>query len=142
MSTHYDFNESNWMDEIKMHYAHNTDIEFDTVCYCDEFTEDDVEFAQDVFIGDVKTTYITTLEEDVLTVFDMPTTTFKSKWSEKVWAKFRDESYVICPICGEKKAEFVAGKFIFGDYVKQYYCNAHHDAYITNGEFVKTGVLL
>lgn len=145
MSTYYDFNESNWMDELKMHYSHNEGVDLDkmTVCTSDDFCEDDIKFVADVFVGDVKNTYIVTFEDDDhMTIFEMTTTEFKSEWSEKVWAKLREDNYVVCPVCGEKKAEFVAGKHCLGSYFKQFYCNAHHDAYIMDGaRFVREGVL-
>lgn len=147
MSTHYDFNESNWMDEIRLHYSHNTDVEFDVVSHADEslFRDEDIELVLDVFVGDVKTTFITTLDEDgELTIFEMPTTVFKSKWSEKVWAKFRaDFNDTVCPKCGKRMAHSVAGKSLGDIQVNQFFCEGCGNGWVghPNGEYIRDGVL-
>ena len=105
------------------------------------FKARDVKTVQDVFIGDIFAHIVCELD-GALAIFTMAKTVFMEKWSERVWAKFREDNYVVCPLCGEKKAEFKCGA-TYLERLEQYYCYNCNEAYITNaqGKFMKVGTL-
>lgn len=157
MSTIYDFDENNAFESIETHYFNDGyDVEslmedgnVSIICADGEFSDDFINNVEDVFVGlKSNRTFIVVKVEDFdanevqLLVFEMTTEEFKANWSESIWKKFREDRYVVCPLCGERKAEFCSGA-TYMERLEQYYCNNCHEAYVTNGygKFMRKGTL-
>lgn len=149
MSTIYDFNEDDYINAISNHYF---DDGWDIAGFVEDgetevyeasrgFKARDVQTVQDVFIGEVFAHIVCELD-GALAIFTMTRSHFKTKWSKRVWAKFRDDNKVTCPLCGKKKAEFCNGA-TYMERLEQYYCENCHEAYVTNayGKFMRKGTL-
>ena len=158
MSTIYDFDENNAFESIETHYFNdgwdvadlvdggNVHIYFPTF---DRVSDVSVEDVEDVFIGEEYAFVVEKIEcaDDSidLQVFKMTRKTFMEKLSEKVWAKFREDTYIaVCPECGQKKAYFVSGQCAMGREINQFHCSGCHYTWVghPNGEFIREGVLL
>lgn len=169
MSTIYDFDEMNWFDEIDSHY-HNQEEVIDLLneggctvieevnvtndngeiisAVTGEFRDELVPMVEDVFKGDnISLIVVKTTEDDTITftIFKMSSKEFLDNWSEKVWAKFRQDNYTTtCMHCGERMA-YVASSRLLSDIgrINQYHCENCHYTWIgyPNGEFIRAGVL-
>ena len=132
------------LEDIKAHYDdENLYIEL----IDGEFADGLVEIVQDAFVGETDT-YLTVRftdrGNDIMYIIKMPTTTFKSEWSEKVWAKFRaDYNDTVCPHCGERSAHMVAGQNLGDRRIEQFFCENCGYGWVghPNGEFLREGVL-
>lgn len=153
MSTIYDFDEKNAFESIRTHYS-NDGFDFSGTETADsyieeidgEFNDNCIEIVKDVFVGDNNTFIVVQFDDKwgthIFYILEMSTSQFKSEWSEKVWAKFREDNYVVCPLCGEKKAEFKSGA-TYSERLEQFYCYNCNEAYILNGygKFMRKGTL-
>ena len=152
MSTIYEFNhKDNYIQAIKTHYSNNgwniigldENAEISVHEASRGFHSKDIEDVIDVFIGDVFAHIVAEVEYELI-IFTMAKNVFMTKWSEKVWAKFRRDSYTtICPKCGEKMALSVTGSNQGDRRVEQFHCDGCHYTWIghPNGEFIREGVL-
>ncbi|MBP5421721.1 MAG: hypothetical protein J6Y78_04665 [Paludibacteraceae bacterium] len=55
-----------------------------------------------------------------------------------------ERSLRVCPECGKKMGQFVAGQCAMGMEINQFHCNGCHYTWVghPNGEFIREGVLL
>ena len=140
MSTFYlDVDSETLEDLFEDHYGVNFDesVEYTDAEYCEEL----IPLTVDVVLTDT-TAFFVVKAKEMYTLYWMGRTEFITNWSESVWAKFRADRKVVCPLCGEKQAEFVSGA-TYMERLEQYYCENCNEAYITNayGKLMRKGVL-
>lgn len=163
MATIYDFDEKDPIFSIEAHYFNDgwdvkgfafgdeTGEKGDTIVIeaTGEFSEDLINNVEDVFCGSVATYVVAYVPDDegtsTLLVFEMSTEDFKANWSERIWAKFRMDSYThVCPECGQKMAHSVAGQTMSDiGRIEQFHCDNCHYTWVgyQSGKFIREGVL-
>ena len=109
------------------------------------YTDDLVASTIDVFVEVEHVAIIVqNTEKNNLTAYTMGRDEFVDLFSEKIWAKFRDDyNDTVCPHCQTESAHSVAGLNLSDRRVEQFFCEKCGYAWIghPSGKFIREGTL-